>query len=239
MDSSVPLRGHGATGRVLTTTAWEGAGPVIWKRPCEQTEYKQAAPREVRVSPGSPTPFCPWVFLPSLPRRPGSSCQLLSTKCLQPHPPERPFQTTSPTHLHLSSAVSDQVWCPPPEQGWPGYSTDPDIQAGLALPMGLLGGERRSGVRLRTWWLNQKLPLSWLPQAQPPRAMGPRMKRKRLARQPLGGALGAVVCCHTASIQENTAHQPSLGPVPFKEVQSCGGNRPAGRQSEETTAPGL
>lgn len=91
MDSSVPPWGHGATGRVLTTTAWDGAGPAVWKRPCEQTEYKQAAPWEVRVSPGSPTPFRPRVFLPSLPRRPGSSCQLLSTKCLQPHPPERTF----------------------------------------------------------------------------------------------------------------------------------------------------
>ena len=53
------------------------------------------------MSPGSPAPFRPQVFLPSLPRRPGNSCQLLSTKCLQPHPPERPFQTTSPVRPRL------------------------------------------------------------------------------------------------------------------------------------------
>lgn len=150
-----------------------------------------------------------------------------------------PSRKAFPDYLpSSSSAVSDQAWCPPHEQGRPGYSTDPDIQAGLALPTGLLGGER-SGVRLRIWWLNQKLPPSWLLQAQPPRVMGPGMKRKRLARQPLGGALRAAVCCHTASIQENTVRQPSLGPVPFKEVQSCGWTKPAGKQSARTTSARL
>lgn len=70
-DSSGPLWEHQATGRVLTTAACEGAGPAVWKRPSDQTEYKQAAPREVRVSPGFPTPSIPGSSFPSCPEGPG------------------------------------------------------------------------------------------------------------------------------------------------------------------------
>lgn len=52
-DSSVLPWEHQATGRVLTITVCEGAGPAVWKRHCEQTECKQTAPWEVRMASGS------------------------------------------------------------------------------------------------------------------------------------------------------------------------------------------
>lgn len=71
---------HQASGKVLTITASEGAGPAVWRRPCAQTECKQAASWEAKIAVG---PLCLRSHLSSC-LKPGldSSCQPHSTKFL-------------------------------------------------------------------------------------------------------------------------------------------------------------
>lgn len=189
------------------------AGPAVWKRPCEQTEYKQAAPWEVRVSPWLPHPLPPLVFLPSLPRRPDSSCQLLSTKCLQPHPLGKDFLDYLPNSSSFISLFLIRPGAHPLNKVGLGTLLTQIFRKDRHSPWDCLE-ERGGGVRLQNPVAeSQKLPPPRLPRRLSPKSDGTQDERKRLARQPLGGVLKAVVSCHTASIQENIAHQPSLGPA--------------------------
>lgn len=159
----------------------------------------------------TPHPFTSWVFFP--PRRPDSSYWLLSTKCLQPHPgKDFPWLHLPNCVPHSSSAgVSDQaghtLWFGRP--GW--RPTDPDIQEGSALPMGLLGGEREvASDSERPLAESETFHTTTAPRRLSPRVMGPRMKKEEAGRQPLGRVLrqSAVHCVASRRIY---AHQPSLG----------------------------
>lgn len=142
---------------MLTRTVCEEAGPAVWKRPCEQTECKQARSREVKASPGPlstqvPFPSCPgsqaWTPLASL----------SLPRFLHPHPFGTAFPDPLP-NLHICPWLFLITWDPHSlSQVGLEVVTDPDLQAGLAAPQdcweerGLEKGEAGLGSRgaLRT-----------------------------------------------------------------------------------------
>lgn len=158
-DSSVPLWEKPATERVLTGTVREEVGPAVWKSLCEQTECKQAAPWEGKVSPGHPSSQVPFPLCPG--SQAWTPLASLSLPCfLHPHPfglwAKIKCGTAFPDpfpNLHICPRLFLIVWDPHSlSKVGLGVVTDPDLRAGLVTPTGLLRGE---GHREDRGWATQ------------------------------------------------------------------------------------